>query len=69
MQRFNTMSHNTTPSKTVKITSNMKVFAKRDIMKNAPKQTLMGTFHALSYTGTEGTTESASKADLKTRYD
>jgi len=29
----------------------------------------MGAFHALSYSGTEGTTESASKADLKGKYE
>ena len=37
-----------------KLTSNMKVFGNGDIIKNASKNTLMGAFHALSYSG-EGT--------------
>lgn len=28
----------------------------------------MGAFHAISYVGTEGTTESGSKADLRGKY-
>lgn len=71
MQRFHTLNH-TSPTRR-KITANTKVFAKHDILKNVePRQTLMGAFHALSYTGTEGTannTSAGSKTDLKEKYE
>jgi hypothetical protein len=50
--------------------SKMTVFGKEAIIKHSSKQTLMGAFHALSYSGEgESMEKTMSKSNLKQKYD